>query len=389
MSTPAKRVQSIAAAFDAADPTAPSLLIVDLGALRANYRALRDMAHPANCAPVVKANADGTGLAEAVRALNMEGCDTYFVATFNEGLAVRQSAPDASVYVLDGVFPGTCKEFVDHGLIPALSSFAEATEWIDFCNDTGFDHPAALHVDTGMNRLGLRPEQALSLYDGDAIGLFHPVLLMTHLACGDQPDNPLNARQLETFNTLREKLPPCAASFSNSSGIFLGKEYHLDLVRPGIALYGGEFMEGKPPLQPVVQYYARIARIDEAEAGETVGYGASHSLQRKSRIATVTAGYADGIFRCLGSGEANKSLTAYIGEAPAPVIGRVSMDLITLDVTDIHQPPVERGQWAEIIGPHTSVDDLARRAGTIGYEVLTSLSRRAQRVYVDTGTKLS
>lgn len=371
------------APFDAAKPTATALLIIDLDALCDNYRTLFDMAEDATCAAVIKANAYGTGAAKAATALSAAGCHTFFVATFEEALVVRKAVPSASVYVLDGLFPGACKDYVAQNIRPVLSSIEDAAEWAEFCVAQNEQHPAALHVDTGMNRLGLGHNETLSFREDtlQPAGLA-PALLMSHLACADTPDDPKNAQQLERFREIRATFPDCPASLANSGGIMLGPDFHFDMVRAGVALYGAEAVTGKPPLAPVVQLHARISQLHEAEAGETVGYGASQPLERKTRIATVCAGYADGIFRRLGSGKPESSLVAHIGNHPAPVLGRVSMDLVTLDVTDVPEDMVHRGGWAEIIGPNTSLDDLARRAGTIGYEVLTNLSRRAQRIYL-------
>lgn len=244
------------------------------------------------------------------------------------------------------------------------------------------NHPAALHVDTGMNRLGLRPQQIMTLFeDTQATQPFTPALLMSHLACADEPDHPKNRKQLQAFRPVRESLPECPASLANSGGIQLGQDYHFDMVRAGVALYGAKAVNGLPPLAPVVQLHARIAQVHEAAAGETVGYGAVQTLQRDTRIATISLGYADGIPRCAGAQDGRPGMTGYIEEYAAPVLGRVSMDLITLDVTDVPQELARRGAWVEILGSHVSIDDLAKQAGTIGYEILTSLSRRAQRVY--------
>ena len=376
----AKKSRTYAPApFDAAKPTATALLTIDLDALCGKYRTLADVAPGATCAAVRQA----TGADEAARALAAAGCSTFFVATFEEALAVRTTAPSAMVYALDGLFPGACADYVAQKIRPVLSSIEDATDWAAYCVEQDKQYPAALHVDAGMNRLGLGHDEALSFRETTLKPAdLAPALLMSHLACADTPDHPKNAEQLDRFRQVREAFPDCPASLANSGGIMLGPDFHFDIVRAGVALYGAEAVTGKPPLSPVVQLHARISQLHEAEAGETVGYGASQALERRTRIATICAGYADGIFRRLGSGNPENSLIAYIDGHPAPVLGRVSMDLVTLDVTNVPQDLVHRGGWAEIIGPHVNLDDLARKAGTIGYEVLTSLSRRAQRVYI-------
>lgn len=367
-----------------ASPTATSLLTIDLGAMRANYRALKDAAGDAECAGVVKANAYGTGAEQAVQALMKEECRTFFVATFNEAEAIRNFNPDITLYVLDGFFPGSGDDFSRMNIRPVLSSLDEVKEWAEHCEKKATPLPAAIHVDTGMNRLGMPRREAENLASSrDLLGAFHLSLLISHLACADEPDHPLNEKQLKTFEELRALFPDVPASLANSAGTLTDPRYRFDMVRAGFALYGGEAVAGKPPLSPVVQLHARIAQIHEAKAGESVGYGAAQTLKRDTRIATLSLGYADGIMRCLGASDDSSGLTGYIGEHPAPVLGRVSMDLITLDVTDIPEDEARRGDWVEILGEHRGVDDLGKQAGTIGYEVLTSLSRRAQRVYLD------
>ena len=367
-----------------AHPATPSVLTIDLGALRANYRILRDRTPGAECAGVVKANAYGIGTEQAVRALGKDGCKTYFVATFDEAETVRDSAPEATVYVLDGFFAGSGPAFAEARARPVLSSLAEVRDWSSFCRERGEPLPAAIHVDTGMNRLGMPRGEAEELAGSeDLLGTIAPALLISHLACADEPDNVMNEAQLKAFSDLRAMFPSCPASLANSGGIFLGPRYHFDLVRAGFALYGGRAVAGQPSLSPVVQLRARIAQIHDAKEGETVGYGAAQKLDRNTRIATLSLGYADGIFRCLGANGEKPGLTGYIDGHSAPVLGRVSMDLITLDVTDISDEIARRGAWVEILGEHVSVDDLAEQAGTIGYEVLTSLTRRGQRIYIE------
>lgn len=377
-------MNAIPAALEAARATSTAILTIDLGTLRANYRTLRDKAAGSECAAVVKANAYGTGTEETVKALSKEGCRTFFVATFDEALGIRAAAPQATVYVLDGFFPGSGEAFEKTNIRPVLCSLDDIRDWAAFCQNKSARLPAAVQVDTGMNRLGLpRKEVEQLAADSSLLDGFDCALLISHLACADEPHNPMNAQQLKAFEDCRAMLPPCPASFANSGGILLGNPYHFDLVRAGFAIYGGRAVEGQPSLEAVVQLHARISQVHGAAAGETVGYGAAHTLDRPTRIATISIGYADGILRCLGSNDRGPGLSGYIAGHRAPVLGRVSMDLITLDVTDVPDDLACRGQWVEIIGPHVRIDDLADMASTIGYEILTSLSRRAQRVHVD------
>lgn len=367
-----------------ASPTATCLLTIDLGALRANYRTLRDEAAGAECAAVIKANAYGTGTEQAVRALSKEGCETFFTATFSEAEVIRAISGDATIYVLDGYFTGSGPQFAQKAIRPVLSSMEEIQDWAAFCTEHGKPLPAALQFDTGMNRLGMPHNEVEQLGRApEVLASFNPALVMSHLACADEPDHALNQAQLTTFEAFRAMLPPCPASFANSAGIFLGARYHFDLVRPGFSLYGGKAVEGGKPLRSVVRLDARIAQLHDAQPGASVGYGAAQTLGRPTRIATLSIGYADGLLRCLGARDGHPGFTAFIGEHAAPVLGRVSMDLVTLDVSDVPQGLATRGAWAEIIGPHVSVDELAEQAGTIGYEMLTSLSSRAQRIYTN------
>ena len=366
------------------DPAAPALLTIDLGALCDNYRYLAAQAPNAECAAVVKADAYGIGAEQAVPALIDAGCRTFFTATLDEARKVRAVAPTADLYVLDGLFPGAMDAFKAIDARPVLGSLPEIADWSNYCTKAERKRPAALHIDTGMNRLGLRESDVDALAgNSEMLDAFTPALVVSHLACGDEPDDPMNERQRTAYDRLRAKLPPCPACFANSAGVFLGSKYHYDMVRPGVALYGGRAVNGVPnPMKPVVRLDIRIVQIRDAEAGETVGYGASRKLATKTRIATAAAGYADGVFRYLGAGDGETGMTCYIGEYAAPILGRVSMDTITLAVTHIPPDLAARGAFVEVLGPHVSVDDLADKAGTIGYEVLTSLGHRYERRYI-------
>ncbi len=359
------------------------LLLIYLNALRANYRRLRDLAPGAEAAGVVKADGYGLGAAPVARALASDGCRTFFVATVPEAEALRAVLPEVVIYVLDGLLPGAAERFAASALRPMLGDLTEIEEWVGFCRATGYAGPAAIHLDTGFNRLGLSMTGVHALAErDDLLSAFQLTLVMSHLACADTYDHPKTAEQTERFDAMRAILPPAPASLAASGGIQLGPRYHYDLTRPGVALYGGKALEGALPMTPVVTLLARIATLREAEAGETVGYGAGHTLKRHSRIAVVTAGYADGYIRLLGGSDERSGAYGHIGAHKVPVLGRVSMDLTAFDVTDVPDGLARRGGWIELLGEHVTIDDLAQRAQTIGYEVLTSLGRRYARHYI-------
>jgi alanine racemase len=366
------------------DPGETAILTIDLDALAANYRRLRELAGLAECAAVVKADAYGLGMAEAAPALWRQGCKTFFVATPDEARALRKLLPYAVIYVLAGLMPGTADIFRKHGLRPVLNSADEIREWASFSAKVGEALPCAIHVDSGMNRLGL------SAAEVDAVAAernlwpaFTLSLVMSHLACADEPEHPKSAAQRKIFDDLRARLPKALASLANSAGILLGRAYTYDVVRPGIALYGGKLhSRGSREFAPVVDLKGRILQVRDVAAGETVGYGATRTLRRRSRVATVSVGYADGFFRSLSTKDGETGFVAYVGPHAAPILGRVSMDLITVDVTDVPETHAARGGWVELMGPHVTAQALAHHAGTIDYEVLTNLGARAFRRYI-------
>jgi alanine racemase len=364
---------------------APAALVVDLDALRANYRALRTVAGSAYCAAVVKADAYGLGLEAVVQALLADGCRVFFVASMDEAWRVRGATKDADIYVLGGLLPGMAAGCVELAVRPVLGSLYEIAEWGEHCAAIAQRLPAALHIDTGLNRLGLSPAELLQLRERpQMLEPFALALVMSHLACGEEPGHPRNTAQRQAFDAARALLPPAPASLGASAGLLLGPLYHYDLVRPGIALYGGAALTDMPnPMKPVVRLLARILQVREIAPGETVGYGAAFVAGRPTRIATLGLGYADGLPRSLVTEAARQTPPfAIIGGHRAPLVGRLSMDLVTLDVTDLPREAVERGAFAELIGPHYGVDDIARMASTNGYEILTRTSRRAHRIYL-------
>lgn len=366
------------------DPDVTAVLTIDLGALRRNYRALKSVVGSAECAAVVKADGYGIGMEVAVKALLLEGCRIFFVATLEEARQLRALSADSLIYVLNGLFPGTAHLFREISARPVLCSLTEIEEWAMFCQDCLKRLPAAIHIDTGMNRLGVSVQDVDQLAGrSDLFEAFNFCHVMSHLACADTPGSEKNAVQLELFQSLRAKLPNCSASIANSAGVLLGKQYHLDLVRTGIALYGGRSLcRGPNPMKAVVRLDGRIIQVRMGQEGETVGYGASRTLGRPTRIATVALGYGDGFSRLLGVSDTIPASVAYVGEHPVPLLGRVSMDLITLDVTDVPEELVVRGGFVELMGPHIDIDEIAVRSRTICYEVLTNLGSRYTRIYL-------
>ncbi|PWB62998.1 MAG: alanine racemase [Bradyrhizobiaceae bacterium] len=359
---------------------AGGLLTIDLAALVANWRALAARATGAECAAVVKADAYGCGIAPVAGALAAAGCRTFFVAHLAEGRRVREAAPEATVYLLNGLLPGTAPALAEAGLRPILGSLAEVAEWNGFAEATGWTGGAALHIDTGMNRLGLAPAEARTAAARPPRNL---ALVMSHLACADETDHPLTARQVAAFRELRTLFPGIAGSLANSSGIFLGGAAYHDLVRPGVALYGANpTPAGANPMRAVVRLEGRIVQLRRVAAGETVGYGATWTARRDSRIAVIAVGYADGLLRAASASDHKPGAEAVVAGRRCPLAGRISMDLAAIDVTDVPEEQVMRGDLATLLGEEIGVDALAARAGTIGYEILTGLGRRYHRVYV-------
>jgi alanine racemase len=347
--------------------SAGARLTIDLDALAANYAVIGEQAGAAETAAVVKADGYGLGAAEAARRLWVQGARTFFVARLSEGLSLREALPDAAadILILDGLLAEP-SAYRDAGLTPVLNSVDQARRWMASGAAGG-----VLQVDTGMNRLGVSLVEAAKLA-ADGLG---PVLVMSHLACASDPAHPMNAAQLAAFIEARELFPDARASLANSAGIFLGADYHFDLVRPGIALYGGASVTGGDPvvLKPVASLRAPVLQVREVAAGGAVGYGADWIAMRPSRIAIVAAGYADGVVRAAAAG-------GFRLAGGLPLVGRISMDMLAIDVTDA--PDVEVGQEIELFGVATSINDLAAAAGTIPYEVLTRISSRAERRYL-------
>lgn len=367
---------------------APARLTIDLGALADNWRMLKRASGKARTGAAVKGDGYGLGIEAVVPTLYEAGCRDMFVATPDEGMLARQFAPEARIFVLSGVWPGVEEQFFSHDLVPVLVSEEQIACWTNAIA-FGDDRPCALMVDTGMNRLGLSMDEALSLAgDPTRPASFAPVLVLSHLATASEPGHPLNRRQLESFQQVANAYEGIDSSLANSPGIFLGSDYHFDLTRPGIAIYGGEAVDGAAnPARAVVTVESRILQIRDAKAGETVSYGAAHQLTRDSRLAIVSSGYADGYHRSLsGTGVPLRQSVpdggyGFVGGQRVPVVGRITMDLTIFDITDTPVGAVRAGDYIELIGENIRLDDVARASGTIGYEMLTSLGNRYQRHY--------
>jgi alanine racemase len=364
------------AAFDAG-----AFLTIDLAALTDNFRLLRERLSGADCAAVVKADAYGLGAARVAPALWRAGCRHFFVAHLQEGIVLRAALPaDAEIFILNGLMPGAEASCLDAQLTPVLNSLAQLDGWTGLGRRRGRALPAILQVDSGMARLGLSPAEVdLLVRDPARLDGVAVRAVMSHLACADEPDHPANRAQLAMFEAQRRRLPPAPASFANSSGIFLGPDYHFDLARPGAALYGVAPVPGAPnPMRAVVRLDARVIQTREIAAGDAVGYGHAFNAAGPMRIATLSVGYADGWLRSVGA-----KGQAYVGDRAMPIAGRVSMDSLTLDISTLPADMLKPGDFVELLGPHQSIDDVAAAAGTIGYEILTSLGGRYRRRYID------
>lgn len=374
---------------DAAVPTpavpagAAGALTIDLRAIAENYRRLRAAFLEKPLAAVVKADAYGLGVTEVAPILVKEGARSVFVAQPDEAIALRplldRCHPAISLYVLNGLMPGTEDDLLAHNVLPVLNSLGEIDTWRAAASRHGRALPAAIQVDSGMNRLGLPAKEVAALKEApERLQGIVPTCVMSHMACADEPAHPQNAEQLAAFRAARESLPKAPASLCNSSGIFLGRDYHFDLGRPGAAVYGVNPTPAAPsPVLPVVRLQARILQVRAIDAPQSVGYGATHRATGPARIATVAAGYADGYLRSI-SGRGR----AWVDGQEIPVVGRISMDLLALDVTKIAPEAAAPGCMVDLLGPQHGVDQLAQEAGTIGYEILTALGRRYHRTYL-------
>jgi alanine racemase len=368
---------------------AAGILTIDLAALAHNWRLLSQRVAPAKCAAVIKANAYGIGIDAAAPVLYRAGCRIFFVAHVSEGQRARNaldSARDATIYVLNGLQtgPDLRQDYVAHGLTPVIGSPGESERWLALNAGLAMPLPWAIHADTGMNRLGFASVNELHAAVPDRAAAAGAILLMSHFVSSEAPEDPLNARQIARFAEIRRQFPDVPASLGNSSALFLPQRPFYDLVRPGYALYGGNPTPGLPnPMNRVVTLEIPIQQTRWIEAGETVGYNAQWTALRRSRLATLLAGYADGLPRTMGATRDFSGAEVVIAGERCPLVGRVSMDLCVADVTHLPESSVAPGGFAQVLGDIVSIDELAERSGTIGYHVLTILGSRYKRVYLD------
>lgn len=361
------------------------LLRIDLAAVSANWTLISQYINHstagAECAAVVKADAYGLGVVPVVEALRSVGCQRFFVATLNEAVELREAVgTDVSIIVLGGLSHGLSDEWSLHRLTPVLFDLAHIHQWLAYCRSKGKRLPCVIKVDTGMHRLGILPEQVDSLLLSPGVEQqLLPEMLMSHLACADESGHTLNALQLSCFKSVAQKIktvyPGIGLSLSNSSGIFLGGDFHFDVCRPGAALYGvNPTPHQLSPVKSVVSLSLPVMQSRTINSGESVGYGATFVAHRETRLVTVFGGYGDGLLRAIS----NQGYGWYSG-VKVPIAGRVSMDSIIFDVTDVHK----QSDCIEILNDIQGVDDIAKYAGTIGYEVLTSLGSRYRREYIN------
>ncbi len=360
---------------------ATAVLTVDLAAIVGNFRILQRRFSGREVAISLKADAYGVGAAPVGAALWRAGARRFFVATLDEGIALRRSLPSASIAVLHGLTSGPVAEFLHYDLLPVHNSIAEIDAWLAEAPGRA----AGLHLDTGMARLGMPADEVAALASSGRLRGLPLAFVMSHLGCSDEPENPLNAQQRDRFvEACRALAVPDGVprSLVASSGVFLDPSFHLDIARPGAALYGIAPTAGRPnPMRPAIRLSGKILQLRYVDSDSTVGYGATHRMTRAGRVATIGAGYADGVLRALG----NRGHVLVDGRR-APVVGRISMDLLTIDVTDLPEPAVRPGSSVDLIGPGNEIDAVAAAAGTIGYELLTRLGPRLSRHYLADAT---
>ncbi|WP_036240781.1 alanine racemase [Mesorhizobium sp. STM 4661] len=361
------------------ESAAGAILTIDLGAIRENYRRLKARLGGARCAGVVKADGYGLGAGQVAAALAKEGCDIFFVALLSEGALLRKALGwRPAIYVLNGIAPGAEGEAEAAGLTAVINSVEQLAAWHAAARRAGRKLPAAIQVDSGMSRLGMAAAEVeavagdLQAFDGIDV-----TLVMSHLACADEPAYPANEQQRLEFERLRKMLPKAPASLANSSGIFLGPRFHYDLARPGAALYGINPTPAEPnPMLPVVRLEARIIQTRNLHSGTGVGYGHAFHVTEPMAAATISLGYGDGWHR-------RAAAAAFLDGVRLPFLGRVSMDSIILDISALPPGRLKAGDLVQLIGPSQTVDQAAGHAGTIGYEILTSLGHRFHRRYVN------
>jgi alanine racemase len=355
-----------------------SALKVDLGAIAHNFQFLQSQLPKGRCSSVVKADAYGLGMLKVSPVLAKAGCEHFFVATLDEAIQLREVLPHGNIYVLGGLLTSCEDDFHSHNLTPVLNDLGQIQLWDAYARKKNAKLPAIIHVDTGMWRLGLPPAEVMHLANNlDVLNAIDLKYIMSHLACSDSPHHDKNLQQMNAFNEALALLPKTPASLANSHGIFLGPEYHYDMVRPGRSLYGlGARFLHTEGLRQSLQVYARILQVSAIGKGQTIGYDAMYCVSKPTRIATIGVGYADGYSRTLSNHGC-----VYIAGHQAPIVGRVSMDLITVDVGEVPEALAVPGAWAEIIGENISADDVALAAGTTSREISSKFGSRFHKIY--------
>lgn len=349
-----------------------STLTIDLAAIAENYSTLQKESSPAKCAAVVKANAYGLGIDKVAPILAKANCESFFVATLDEAIELRELLPEKTIYIFHGLRPGQENVLHENNLIPVLNDISQIETWSEFAKQSEQKLMAIIHIDTGMNRLGVSLDQI----DNINTETLDIKFVMSHLACSNK-DHPKNEEQLAILNKVKESFSDIPVSFANSSGIFLGSDYHFDMVRPGVSLYGvNPTPDQDNPMQDVVTLTSKILQIRTTSKSETVGYGATKEVSANTKLATIPVGYADGYMRSLSNNS-----SCYFGDTELPIVGRISMDMIVVDITQAPEREILPSSEVELIGRHVPVDLLARQAGTIGYEILTNLGKRYKRIY--------
>ena len=356
-----------------------SKLVIDLEALRDNYRKIVGFVHPATVSAVVKANAYGLGVQKVAEQLFSIGCKSFFVANLEEAIELRKILPNSEIHILNGLYEGWGELLLEYNLKPVLNNFQQMDLWLKTAKLVDKPLPADIHIDTGMSRLGFLYEEIDELAAKlNANKLIKTDIILSHLACSSDPKHPANAAQFNKFNELTNMFNPKRFSLSASSGIFLGKSYHFDLVRPGVAIYGGNPTPSLPnPMKQVIQLEGKIVQTSKISKGQTIGYGATFKANAPIDIATISIGYSHGLIRSLSN-----TGRVWISGFEAPILGRISMDLITVDISKIPSELTSIGTCVNLFGAHQTVDQVAKEAGTIDYEVLTGLGQTFNREYV-------
>ena len=359
-------------------------LTIDHAALCDNWRKLDAATPGARTASVVKANGYGLGMGDVAISLAASGCEVFFVANVDEGIRLRRTLKSREIFVFSGLTRRNAAAFAESNLIPVLNSLEDISVWAEFWNLRGSRRPCAVQLDTGMHRMGLSAADIAHFTNNKELAnSVNVITVLSHLACGDDHDHEMNQIQLERFQAFSQHFKGSELSLANSAGIYLGNSYHFNLVRPGIAIYGGEYFHtGENKMDVVVQAEARIVQIQDVKKGEVIGYGGTHVFNKDSKIATVSAGYADGYLRA-GSSHPKGGANGAIGDIQVPVVGRISMDYTAFDVSDVPEQILESTKFVELFGHHIKLDDAARGAGTLGYEFLTSIGQRYHRNHIN------